>query len=279
MSVSISAVVLARDEEVNIGRCLESLTWADEMIVVDSGSTDGTVEIARQHRARVLVNEMLPFNASAQRNWALHNADLIGDWVLFLDADEEVTPALAEAIRHELSEAADEIVGYRLCPRFMFLGQWLRYTMGYPAWHDRLVRRDTIGFAGSWPSDHFEPTDKQIGYIHEPYLHFSFNNGIARWLAKHNVYSTNVARSVMEELRYNQKGQARVLPLKRRLEYWASGHIVLGVLFRLGYQLLVRRSFLDGYPGIMYSLMMAAYQLMIGLKVEEFKRRNAGLPM
>lgn len=275
---TISTVVITKNEERNIRRCLESLGWADEMVVVDSGSTDRTLEIAEGCGARVIVNEMVPFDGCQQRNWAMENGDLIGEWVLFMDADEQVTPALAEAIRRELAQAQDRVVGYRLVPKFMFMGRWLRHAGGYPAWHDRLVRKGTLGLVGSWPLAQFEPTDKKIGHLYEPYLHFSFNNGIERWIDKHNLYSTNVARDVISSLQsdYHVEGRHE---FGKRLELWASRHIILGTLLRLTFSLIVRRALFDGYAGIVHALMMAMYQLMIGLKVEEFKRRERGSPM
>ncbi|MFB0534684.1 MAG: glycosyltransferase family 2 protein [Anaerolineae bacterium] len=277
-SPGISAVVITKNEETNIQRCLESLKWADETVVVDSGSTDRTLEIAERCGARALTHIMSPFNANQQRNWAMENGNLIGEWVLFMDADEQVTPALAEAICRELGQAQDDVVGYRLAPKFMFMGRWLKHAGGYPAWHDRLVRKGTLSFVGSWPPDHFEQTDKKIGHIYEPYLHFSFNNGIERWIDKHNLYSTNVACDVISSLQsdYHVEGRHE---FGERLQLWASRYIILGTLLRLAYFLIVRRAVFDGHAGIVHALMMAMYQLMIGLKVEEFKRRERGSPM
>ena len=150
---TIAGVVLCLNEAKNLPRALASLTWCDEVLVVDSGSTDGSQEIAIRYGARVLEHRQVgQFLITEQRNWALNQGGLQSDWVLFLDADEEIggrcKQAIQKAIQHPA--AAD---GYELTPRYWFLGRWLKYTQGYPNWHPRLLKRGILHFEGGvWES-------------------------------------------------------------------------------------------------------------------------------
>jgi glycosyltransferase involved in cell wall biosynthesis len=135
----VTAIVLTLNEEANLPDCLDSLSgWVQEVIVVDSGSTDATVRIARERGARV---EEHPFeNYGAQRNWALDKLEIRTPWVLNVDADERVTVELRDSIVGVLAEPRDEVQGYLVTRRTVFLGQWIRHGGHYPAWHLRLFR-------------------------------------------------------------------------------------------------------------------------------------------
>lgn len=135
----LSAIVLTFNEEKNIGPCLHHLRdWVAELFVVDSGSTDRTVEIARELGATILQNPFTHYGA--QRNWALNNCPITAPWTLHVDADERVTPELQASIRRVLAVEQQEVVGYLVSRRTIFLGRWIRHGGHYPAWHMRLHR-------------------------------------------------------------------------------------------------------------------------------------------
>ena len=152
---TIAGVVLTLNEEQDLPRALRSIEWCDELLVVDSGSTDRTSEVADQCGARFLQHlQSPPFLITEQRNWALDKAGLQSDWVLFLDADEEIGPELAETILSSINSSS-ELDAYELSPRYWFLGQWLKRTQGYPNWHPRLVKRGSVYFQGGvWKGFH-----------------------------------------------------------------------------------------------------------------------------
>ena len=190
--------MLTLNEEVNIERCLASLAWAHEVVVVDSGSEDNTVTLAEAAGARVVEHRQQgQFRISDQRNWALQHAGLASEWVLFVDADEEVPEALAAEIRTRCA-AEGGPDAYQLAPKYMFWGRWMRRSMRYPAWHDRLLRREKVTFQGGvW--EHFTPgTDS--GRIDEPYIHLGNSQGFSNWLERHNRYSTWDAQAVVDYL-------------------------------------------------------------------------------
>ena len=139
--MKLTVTVITHNEASRIDEALESASWADEIVVVDSNSTDGTAEIARRRAARVEVRDWPGY--SAQKNYAAELAS--HDWVLSLDADERVSPALAEEIR-ALMAAGPAATGYRIPRVAWYLGRWVRSTDWYPDYQLRLYNRR----AGRW---------------------------------------------------------------------------------------------------------------------------------
>ncbi len=273
----ISAVVLTLNEEVNVERCLRSLSWADEVVVVDSASTDRTVEIARQLGARV--EERRPaggFSAADQRNWALEHADLIGEWVLFVDADEVVPEALAKRIRERCGRA-DGPDAYQLAPKYLFWGRWMRRCMRYPSWHDRLVRKGRVTFEGSGYWEHFRE-GVAAEQIPEPYLHFGNSKGFEDWLERHCRYSSGDARVVLEYLE-TRDPRAFDTPRQLRSRQIAARLWRLRPLLRFLLMYVIRGGFLDGPEAFAFCLRYALYDYMTVEKIIEVRRRRAGKPL
>lgn len=135
----VAAVVLTHNEERNLPDCLASLAeWVDQLFVVDSGSTDRTVDIARDALAVVVEH---PFeHYGAQRNWAIDHLPITAPWTLHVDADERVSPELRRAIVSALATDTGSVAGYLVSRRTMFMGRWIRHGGHYPAWHLRLIR-------------------------------------------------------------------------------------------------------------------------------------------
>ncbi|MEY4808017.1 glycosyltransferase family 2 protein [Vulcanococcus limneticus] len=278
--MTIAAVVISLNEANNLPRCLNSLSWCEELLLIDSGSTDGSQAIAAQRRARVLEHRQPGrFSFTVQRNWALENGGLSSDWVLFLDADEEVGPACRRAIEAAIQSALrqeDGPVGFELTPRYWFLGRWLRYTQGYPNWHPRLVRRGHLSFEGSlWESF---PADSRIGRIAEPYEHYAFSKGIDDWLERHRRYADWEAERIVA---YLDGGGSNALGTRRwlRLRRLAAKLWPLRPLLRFSQKYLLQGGFREGWQGLLFSLLMAGYDLITVVKVIERKRLARGLPL
>ena len=275
-TASIAAVILTLNEEQDLGRALQSLHWCDELIVLDSGSIDSTQQIAAKHGAKFIQHvPQQPFLITDQRNWALDHAGIHSDWILFLDADEEVSHSLSIAIRKNISKTQGPIA-YDLAPRFLFLGKWLRFTQCYPTWHPRLLRRGYCRFEGGvWES--FSPK-AQTGRIHIPYEHYAYSKGLEGWLQRHYRYASWDAHQI---IRYQSQSidRASLEPRNPRLRllqihFWWTRPVA-----RFVYKYIVRLGFLDGWKGLLFCMMMAMYDLMVIIKVIELKRHKAGLPL
>jgi len=223
------------------------------------------------------------FLITEQRNWALTQAGLRSDWVLFLDADETVGPACVLAIQQALREAAAAEAtdqpspeGFELTPRYWFLGRWLRRTQGYPNWHPRLVRRGRLGFEGGlWESF---ADGHRVDRIAEPYEHYAFSKGIDDWLERHRRYADWEAERIVAYLDGagdGALGTRRWLRLRRlAAQLWP-----LRPLLRFSQKYVLQGGFLEGWQGLLFSLLMAGYDLITVVKVIEWRRRERGLPL
>jgi glycosyltransferase involved in cell wall biosynthesis len=148
MSPRLSAAIICQDEADRVEDCLASVAFCDEIVVVDSGSTDGTLEIARKHATRVVSNPWPGY--VAQKNFALDQC--AGDWILCLDADERVSPALRVAIERALA-GEPTVAGFEMRRHAFYLGRWIDHGGWYPDWKLRLVRRGRARWGGVDPHD------------------------------------------------------------------------------------------------------------------------------
>jgi glycosyltransferase involved in cell wall biosynthesis len=271
----VAGVVLCLNEAENLPRCLASLRWCDELLVLDSGSSDGSQTCAAQQGARVQ-EHLQPgrFLISEQRNWALEHGGLQSDWVLFLDADEEVGPSCRQAIQRAIAspEAAD---GFELTPRYWFLGRWMKRTQGYPNWHPRLVRSGRLRFEGGvWESF----SSGRVARIREPYEHYALSKGIDDWLERHRRYADWEAERICN---YLASRDSRSLGTRRwlRLRQLTARLWPLRPALRFSQKYLLQGGLLEGWQGLLFALLMASYDLITVVKVIERQRQDQGLPL
>ena len=207
--------------------CLESLRFADEILIVDSASTDATPEIAARHGARVVQKEWLGFGR--QKQFAVDQAK--HDWVLCIDADERVSPELAASIRQALASPVSPV--YRMPRRNRFLGKWLSHGEGYPDWSPRLFNR----LIARWSDD---LVHEKVLYAVTPgtlagdLMHDS-SDDLAAYLDRQNRYTTLAARQAYELGR-----STGVL------------HLLLSPVVRFFKFYVLRLGFLDGVPGLLH---------------------------
>jgi len=273
---SIAAVVLCLNEANNLSRALNSLSWCDERLVVDSGSTDTSKSVAVKEGARVIEHRQSGrFLITEQRNWALDQGGLRSEWVLFLDADEEVSSSCRQAIQKALNQQ-NPPDGFELTPRYWFLGRWLKRTQGYPNWHPRLLRRGRIRFEGGvWESF---PIGKTIGRINTPYEHYAFSKGIDDWLERHIRYANWEADRIVA---YQHSGDRQALGTQRalRLRLLSAKLWPLRPLLRFVQKYFIQGGFIEGWQGLLFALMMACYELITVVKVIEKQRWRLQLPL
>jgi len=219
--VPVSVLVPIKNEAENLPRCLSSVSWADEIFVVDSQSTDVSAEIAQRHGAKVVQFE---FNGTwpKKKNWALEHLPFKNNWVFILDADE-VLPAEAETEFARAIANAGEIVGYWINRRFFFLGRWLRHSY-YPNWNLRLFPHSLGRYERLTGAD----TKSGDNEVHEHVVvqgptarlkceidHYAFPS-IEVFIEKHNRYSNWEARVAADELLGKSSGELGSAPVERR---------------------------------------------------------------
>ena len=274
---TISAIILTKNEVGNLKRCVESLGWCQEIVIVDSGSTDGTTQLAESLGISIFTNiQQPPFKISEQRNWALQNSDLKGQWVLFIDADEVIPTDLAIEIQRICSSSNQQYNSYELPARYLFWGKWLKLTQGYPNWHPRLLKLGEVTFVGGvW--EHFASSAK-ISRINIPYDHYANSKGFGDWLERHDRYSSWDAQKVVEFL---ETGQASALGTERKLKLrlLAAKFWFLRPIARFVQMYFLRLGFLEGITSLVFCSLYAMYEFMIVVKIIEIKRKKDNLPL
>ncbi|HEB76335.1 MAG TPA: glycosyltransferase family 2 protein [Nitrospirae bacterium] len=252
--MSISAVIITRNEEDRIERCLESLSWCDEIVVVDSGSTDGTVEVARRFTSKVFVEEWKGFGP--QKQSALGRA--ASEWVLSIDADEEVTAELSEEIRRVIGGGGGK-AGYLIPRRNLYGGKWLRFGGQYPDLVLRLFRRERGRFSES-PVHERVVVEGDCGRLSSPIIHYAFRD-LSSMVRKLDDYSTLAAMQL-----YRDGCRAGVLtPLTHAVSLWVKDY-----LLRLG--------FMDGWEGFNVALLKSLGAYFKYAKLRELRAGGGGRP-
>jgi glycosyltransferase involved in cell wall biosynthesis len=271
----LSVLVLTKDEEANIADCLNSLSFSDDVIVLDSYSTDRTVEIAR-----TFPNVSVVFRKfdtwSEHSNWALENLPFRHPWVYYSDADERVTPELRDELLRVIRDPSAPHVAYRLRYKNMFMGRWLRHGGIYPVWIMRLFRPNLVRYEPREVNAH-PVVQGTVGELKEHFIHYSFNKGLLSWFTKHNGYSTMEARegvrirstsSLRKEWGKIFSGDAAQ---RRRSVKNLSFFVPLRGLVRFLHMYFWRGGFLDGRAGFHYCAMIAMYEYWIELKIQELE--------
>lgn len=277
MTPAVHAVILTLDERENIARCVQSLRWCERICVVDSGSSDGTPELARELGAEVFHHRQAGvFRISEQRNWCLDHCGIPpGDWVLFLDADETIPPELVPEIRRAIAHGAP-FDGYEMTPRYLFWGRWLKRTQGFPNWHARLARAGSVRFDGGvW--EHFAE-GARIGRITEPYDHHANSKGFSDWLERHRRYSDWDAEKVVAFLGSGDAG-ALATARKLRLRVLAARLWPLRPAARFFQMYVLRGGWMEGKESLVFCLLYAFYEFMIVVKIAERLRLQRELPL
>ena len=223
----LSVALITRNAAGQLERCLASVAFAEEVVVVDSGSTDGTVELATRRGARVVRKEWLGFGA--QKQFAVEAAS--HDWVLCVDADECLSPELSESIVAELKAPRGFV--YAMSRRNRFLGHWLRHGEGYPDWNVRLFHREHAHWGSESVHERIVPRSPVLR-LRGDLLHDSAET-LEKYLDKQNRYTSLQAQSLHAAGRRASTLQLMVSPALRFIKFY---------LWRLG--------FLDGVPGLVH---------------------------
>jgi glycosyltransferase involved in cell wall biosynthesis len=278
--MNISVLILTRNEESNLARCLDSVKWSDDVLVLDSFSTDRTVETARAGGVRVLQNHFVNF--AEQRNFGLNHGNLKHDWVLHLDADEVVLPELQRELIETATHGDND--AYRIASKMMFQGRWLKYSGLYPWYQVRFGKRDKLRFVQVGHGQREKPGLERVGTLHEPLLHFSFSKGIQDWIERHNRYSTAEATHFLENAGAQTSDWRGILAFgdasrRRRALKNFFNFLPCRPTLRFLYMYFFRLGFLDGRAGFTYCRLLAIYEYFTILKIRELRRRKDGLSL
>lgn len=267
----IDVLIITYNEAVNLPHCLRSLQgWTRKMFVIDSGSTDGTQQIARNAGAELVEHEWPGY--AAQRNWGLTNLPLEADWILILDADEEITLRLRDQIVGISSQPVGEVRenGFFINRLTYFLSRPIKHCGYFPSWNLRLFKRGVARYEDRQVHEHVI-IDDPVGYVHEPMLH-NDRRGLEHFYAKHNRYSTLEAREIYREISglRDDLDAANLTPETRRRR-WLKRNVTRVVpfpsLWRFLYMYVFRLGVLDGWTGYRFCLFIANYDAMVAFKL------------
>ena len=276
--MGISILILTLDEEVNLAACLDSVAFSDDVVVLDSFSTDRTVDIARERGVRLYQRAF--DNYAAQRNFGLRDIQYANPWVLMLDADERVPADLREEMLHATAAASERIALFRVRRRDFLFGRWIRRSSGYPTWFGRLVRAGR-----AWverPINEEFHTDGETASLLGHLDHYPFNKGFGEWIAKHDRYSTMeaVLRAQQSDLTEHWSEIFARDPSRRRRaqKAWINSMPLRPLIVFAGLY-FIKGGVLEGRAGLTFSLLRACYEYFIDCKAVELRRRAAGLPV
>ncbi|MDQ6860728.1 MAG: glycosyltransferase family 2 protein [Verrucomicrobiota bacterium] len=282
--VGVSLIVPIKNEAENLPRCLSSIAWADEIFVVDSQSSDGSIEIAERAGAQVVQFE---FNGTwpKKKNWALENLPFRNEWIFILDADETLPPE-AEAEFRNAIENAGEIAGYWINRRFMFLDRWLKHAY-YPNWNLRLFKHSL----GRYEKLTDSPTNSGDNEVHEHVIvqgptgrlrsemdHYAFPS-VEVFVEKHNRYSNWEARVATERHLAQSSDQLHHERVNRRRKLkLLSQRLPFRGLLRFLYVYVWQKGFLDGREGYYFARLHGMYEFLSVAKTYELEKKASGRP-
>jgi glycosyltransferase involved in cell wall biosynthesis len=284
--VPVSILIPILNEASNLPRCLAAVAWADQIFVVDSGSTDGSIAIAQRHGA-----EVVPFRFNGvwpkKKNWALEHLPFRHEWVFILDADEVMPPEAAAEFADLIAHDGRGCAGYWINRRFMFMGKWLRHAY-YPNWNLRLFKHR----AGRYERLVHGATQSGDNEVHEHIIvqgetgrlrcemdHYAFPS-IATFVEKHNRYSNWEAQLAVEDGLGRDQPDALQSP-RVRARRWlkrTARRLPARPLLRFLYVYFFQGGFLDGREGYLFARLHAFYEFLAVAKTIELRRRTGASP-
>lgn len=281
LSATLAVVILTYNEEANIAQALHSVAgWADEIHILDSLSTDRTVEISRQYGAQISQNKFVDY--AKQRNHALEQLPIRSEWVLFLDADEWLPDALKQEISALIAADPTEN-GFYIRWRLIWMGRWIRRGY-YPTWILRLFRYGKGRCEDRSINEHLI-IDGATGYLHNDFMHED-RKGVTDWIAKHNGYATREAlellntRAVPDYREIDVRLFGTQAQRKRwlRLKVWNRLPPLIRPLLYFFYRYILAGGFLDGRQAFVYHFLQGLwFPMLIDIKYLEMKMsRSSG---
>ncbi len=273
----VSVIILTKNEAANLPTCLASLQALNaEIFIVDSGSSDETVNIALQSGCRVFNN---PFqNHATQINWALENLPITTPWIMRLDADERLTPELIKELQKTLPQTPKDITGYQVKRRVFFMGRWIRHGGYYPTWLLRVWRTGMGTCEQRWMDEHIILSQGKIANLKHDIIDEN-KKGLSFWTEKHNRYTDRELKDILgltaEEqdklLKENQFSQASQRRWVKKNLYGHSPLFLRALIYFL-MRYVIGLGFLDGMEGLIFHFLQGFwYRFLVDAKIYEFK--------
>lgn len=275
--LDLSVIILTYNEEKHIRRCIENINQiAQEVFVVDSFSTDKTLEIAKSLGAKIYQNKW-ENNYAKQLNWGLDNLPIQTKWVLRLDADEYLTLELIEELKEKLDSVSDDITGIILKRRVMFLDKWIKRGT-YPVKLLRLFQNKKAKCEQRWMDEHMQLTEGDAIEFQYDFVDYNLNN-LAWWTTKHNGYSIREAIDLLDlELNLLEKNNANELvgeaAQKRNKKFsYARKPLFFRSFAYFIYRYIFKLGFIEGKEGFLWNFLQAWwYRTLVDVKIFEIKK-------
>lgn len=287
---SLSVLILTSNEEKNIDKCLESIApTGAKVYIVDSMSSDRTVEIARSMGANVKQRVWTTY--SDQFNWGLDNSGIDSDWVMRMDADEEIMPGLADAIRAFLDNPPADVSGVYIRRRVYFMGQWIRHGGYYPTWLLRIFRNGQGRCESLFMDEHIVVNGGRAISLHEDIIDKN-NKDLTFWIDKHNKYASrevkDILRKEMDSLNRTRGDtviEATVIGHQDSFRRWVKDKVYLRMplfvrpFLYFIYRYFLRLGFLDGTRGLIFHFLQAFwYRFLVDAKLYELRHLSRDKP-
>lgn len=277
---SITIIILTYNEEKHIDRCIQSVcSFTKEIFIVDSFSDDNTCNIAQQRGAKVFQNPWTTY--ATQFQWALDNCPITTPWIMRMDADEYVTPELAEEIKEKLTSLDESTTGIILKRQVHFMDRWIRYGGYYPTKLLRIWRNDTGSIEQRWMDEHIKLTHGQTIEFKHDIVDHNLNN-LSWWTEKHNNYATREAVDLLNK-KYNlfeedsiQKQIASKKQDEKKRWYkdnlYVRSPLFLRAFLYFCFRYFIQLGFLDGRPGLIWHFLQGFwYRFLVDAKIAQIE--------
>ncbi len=276
----ISVIILTQNEQQHIERCIKSLLpFTNKIFIVDSGSTDRTIEIAESLGAKVIYNKWITY--AVQFNIGIFQNPFKTKWLMRMDADEYVTPELAQEINQTLATQPDDISGLYVKRRVVFMDKWIRYGGYYPIWLLRLWRNGTGICEELWMDEHIKLSSGQTVQLKNDIVDHNLNN-LTWWTQKHNNYAIREMIDLLD-IKYNFANTDRVEPKlfgsqeqrKRFLKLkYANFPLFTRPFIYFVFRFVLKLGFLDGIKGLIWHFLQGLwYRFLVDAKIYEMYHR------
>ena len=275
----ISAIILTYNEEANIEACLRSVCdWVSEIFIVDSGSTDRTLNIARRYTDRIVIHEFV--NQAQQLNWALDHLPLQGEWVMRLDADEFVLPELRDELFNVLPDLPEHVTGLYMKRRIYFKGRWIRHGAVYPTWMLRIFRRGKGRSELREMDEHVVLLEGTPFRLRHDFADFN-RKDLSFWTIKHEQVAAREAKALLNDDLLSQQLAPNVFGEQPERKRWLKNNVYaraplfLRAFAYFAYRYFLRLGFLDGPEGLMFHFLQGCwYRFYVDAKLYEMQRAD-----